>query len=304
MRKSLLHVAMFVLVIGIAGIAQAQATRTWVSGVGDDANPCSRTAPCKTFAGAISKTAPGGIISVLDPGGYGGVTITKSLTIDGTAQIAGSLVTGTNAIVINAGVNDVVVLRNIEIHGVGTGLDAVRILQAKAVFVENCRIQNFSSDGIDVANTSNAIKLYVRDTDIRNNTADGIRLASVAPGTVRAEINTSNISQNGANGVHVAGSNNSATVSNSMLSGNLTGLAVEQNTSSAFIEASTVANNTDGIFAGVGGQTLTVVRISHSAVVNNSGNARTGVGTVVGFSNNMVIFNGGNANLSSSVGEQ
>src|SRR5262245_48964588 len=63
--------------------AYAQATRTWVSGVGDDVNPCSRTAPCKTFAGAISKTAAGGEISVLDPGGFGGVTITKSITING-----------------------------------------------------------------------------------------------------------------------------------------------------------------------------------------------------------------------------
>src|SRR5882724_11080869 len=75
--------------------ANAQATRTWVSGVGDDANPCSRTAPCKTFAGAISKTAGGGEINVLDPGGFGGVTITKSITISSTFE-AGVLVSGTN----------------------------------------------------------------------------------------------------------------------------------------------------------------------------------------------------------------
>ena len=64
-------------------VANAQATRTWISGVGDDANPCSRTAPCKTFAGAISKTAAGGEIDVLDPGGFGAVTITKAITLDG-----------------------------------------------------------------------------------------------------------------------------------------------------------------------------------------------------------------------------
>src|SRR6201992_1224753 len=83
--------------------AQAQASRTWVCGVGDDANPCSRTAPCKTFAGAISKTAAGGEISVLDPGGYGALTITKSISIsDGGAGEAGVLVSGTNGIVVNA----------------------------------------------------------------------------------------------------------------------------------------------------------------------------------------------------------
>src|ERR1700745_3965303 len=81
--------------------AQAQATRTWVSGVGDDANPCSRTAPCKTFAGAISKTANGGEIDVLDPGGFGALTITKSITINATGVTAGVLVAGTNGITIN-----------------------------------------------------------------------------------------------------------------------------------------------------------------------------------------------------------
>src|SRR5438477_3797204 len=70
---SQLHLARLLL-IGALGMliphfAFAQATRTWVSGVGDDVNPCSRTAPCKTFAGAISKTAGGGEIDVLDPGG-------------------------------------------------------------------------------------------------------------------------------------------------------------------------------------------------------------------------------------------
>src|SRR5437762_12810928 len=100
---------MIVLSIGLAASVQAQATRTWVSGVGDDANPCSRTAPCKTYAGAISKTAAGGEISTLDPGGFGAVTITKSITINGDGTLAGILAAGTNGVIINAGVNDVVV---------------------------------------------------------------------------------------------------------------------------------------------------------------------------------------------------
>src|ERR1700755_3437197 len=97
------------LVLAAASAAYAQAPRTWVSGVGDDANPCSRTAPCKTFAGAISKTAAGGEISVLDPGGFGAVTITKSITINGDGTLA-SITTGagTSAIIINAGANDTI----------------------------------------------------------------------------------------------------------------------------------------------------------------------------------------------------
>src|ERR1700741_3390574 len=99
--------------------AHAQATRTWVSGVGDDANPCSRTAPCKTFAGAISKTAVGGVISVLDPGGFGTVTIHKSTPIDGGAVEGSIIASGISGIVVNAGASDQVILRHLAIY-VGT----------------------------------------------------------------------------------------------------------------------------------------------------------------------------------------
>src|SRR6266498_379000 len=119
--------------------AHAQATRTWVSGVGDDVNPCSRTAPCKTFAGAISKTAAGGEISVLDPGGFGAVTITKAITIDGEGTLAGILAATVNGIIVNAGVNDVVHIRNLIINGTSgasIGLNGIRYLAGKRVIVE------------------------------------------------------------------------------------------------------------------------------------------------------------------------
>src|SRR5437016_2205755 len=118
MRLRIFTTAAMVMVALLAGatMASAQATRTWVSGVGDDANPCSRTAPCKTFAGAISKTAPGGEIDVLDPSGFGAVTITKSISIE-SEELAGVLVSGTNAIVIAAGANDNIVLKGLFIEG-------------------------------------------------------------------------------------------------------------------------------------------------------------------------------------------
>ena len=126
-----------VLTLGVASLANAQATRTWVSGVGDDVNPCSRTAPCKTFPGAISKTATGGIINVLDPGGFGGVTITKSITIDGTPFMAGVLASGTNGILVN-GSGAVVTLRGLDINGFGTGFNGIRFLAGRALIVDNC----------------------------------------------------------------------------------------------------------------------------------------------------------------------
>ena len=116
-----------------AGLAGAQASRTWVSGVGDDANPCSRTAPCKTFAGAISKTAAGGEIDALDPAGYGALTITKAITIDGGGgQVASVLVSGTNGIVVQAGPSDQVILRNLRFNGIGTGINGIRWLAGKS----------------------------------------------------------------------------------------------------------------------------------------------------------------------------
>src|SRR3982751_2767192 len=122
------HVLLCLLIMLTFSVAaQAQATRTWVSGVGDDANPCSRTAPCKTFAGAISKTAAGGEINALDPGGFGGVTITKPITISGTGTHASILVSGAHGVTINAGLGDTVTLRNISLQGVGSGLVGVRV---------------------------------------------------------------------------------------------------------------------------------------------------------------------------------
>ena len=137
MRKVMLplriSLTLFVICL-LSNAAQAQATRTWVSGVGDDVNPCSRTAPCKTFAGAISKTAAAGEINCLDPGGFGAVTITKSITIDCSETFGSVLVSGTNGIVISsAGIK--VTLRNLDIQGLNTGLSGILILNAAEVVI-------------------------------------------------------------------------------------------------------------------------------------------------------------------------
>ena len=151
-----------------ANPARAQATRTWVSGVGDDANPCSRTAPCKTFAGAISKTAPGGEINVLDPGGFGAVTITKSISITSVGFEAGVLVSGTNGIVIQVADTDKVLLEGLDIEGLGTGLNGVTILGGGKTTIRRCSIRNFTQNGINLAGTAGA-RAVVEDTTILSN---------------------------------------------------------------------------------------------------------------------------------------
>src|ERR1700704_5245611 len=164
---ALLSLPAIVLAICLwSGAAHAQASRTWVSGVGDDANPCSRTAPCKTFAGAISKTGVSGEINCLDPGGFGAVTITKSITIDCHEVFGSVLVSGTNAIIINAAAGKVV-LRNLNLNGNTTGLKGVSIIAAASVWLEDLMIMQFSQQAI--ADTrSTAGSLYVTNSTLRN----------------------------------------------------------------------------------------------------------------------------------------
>jgi len=159
--------------------AQAQATRTWVSGVGDDANPCSRTAPCKTFAGAISKTATNGEINVLDPGGFGGVTITKAITISSEGFEAGVLVSGTNAIIVNPPAGSDVILRGLDIEGLGTGLNGVQILNGK-VTIDKCTIHNFTQAGVNLFGPAGT-RVVVKDSLVTHN-VNGVNISGNGAG--------------------------------------------------------------------------------------------------------------------------
>src|SRR5258705_10523184 len=169
MRFTLIVSTAVLCLVVMASTAHAQATRTWVSGVGDDANPCSRTAPCKTFAGAISKTVSGGEIDAFGPGGFGAVTITKSITIDGNNTTAGILAASTNGIIINAAGVDVT-LRGLTINGAGSGIVGVRILAANKVYIERSVIFGFQTGtGRGVSDERTAGSLFMTDTIVRNN---------------------------------------------------------------------------------------------------------------------------------------
>jgi hypothetical protein len=207
--------------------AHAQATRTWVSGVGDDANPCSRTAPCKTFAGAISKTAAGGEIDALDPGGFGALTITKSITIDGGGgQVASVLVAGTNGFVVSAGTTDVVIIKNLRFQGLlgngsnpsGAGINGIRVLTAAQTVIENCEIYGFNNNGIDVALTTSG-NVEVLHTQLFNNKANGIGVVA-SSGTAFVQVYNSSVvgSQTGGapfEGGILAGNGGSVAIGNS-----------------------------------------------------------------------------------------
>lgn len=210
------------VLLSFATAASAQSTRTWVSGVGDDVNPCSRTAPCKTWAGAISKTAPKGEISALDPGGFGAVTITKSITLNGDGTLAGILAANTNGVVINAAASDVVTLRRISINGAGTGLVGVKVLQANQVNIEDCDISGFGGvlgRGVSMAPAAGTPKLFIANSRIQNNLDAGV---FVSIGTTM--IVGSSLVGNAGNGLNADGATPVVMISNSTLAMNGTGI--------------------------------------------------------------------------------
>jgi len=184
-----------VLFFALNTAAFAQASRTWVSGVGDDANPCSRTAPCKTFAGAISKTVAKGVISVLDPGGFGVVTITKPITIDGGAVEGSILATGTTGIIINAGSGSVH-LRNLTIDGAGTGIYGVRFISGTELHMDKVVIRNFSRNGV-LFEPNGSSKLVVVNSHFSNNAGAGIQSTPGVSGLGFVSVVNSQLLSNG-----------------------------------------------------------------------------------------------------------
>jgi hypothetical protein len=268
----------------LVGQAQAQATRTWVSGVGDDANPCSRTAPCKTFAGAISKTARNGEINCLDPGGYGAVTITKSITIDCHEEFASILNSGTNGIIVAfdsfaaADNRKTVRLRNININGADTGVTGIRIIggaviAAGVVLIEGCLVDgNFGGAARGISDERSAGgELYISNTTVRNVGTFGITInpANGAAAGQRIDATLDNVRVQNANHGGVFGSNVRALVSRSVFSGNAA--------------------------AGVLGGTAfgaVEVNVSNSAISNNGSGIANGGGTVtIRLSSNDIVFN-------------
>ncbi len=193
-----------VFMLGVAVAASAQATRTWVSGVGDDVNPCSRTAPCKTFAGAISKTATNGEINCLDPAGYGAVTITKSITIDCEDTQGSILSAGTNGVIVNiTSVTDTkksFKLRGVSINGAGTGINGIRILAANNVTLQEVVIDGMTQHGVSVETTTSSLKMLVDATTIRSNAGHGINAFVVLPSTLNLVINNSTFAYNARTG--------------------------------------------------------------------------------------------------------
>ncbi|MDH7972806.1 hypothetical protein QH494_11475 [Sphingomonas sp. AR_OL41] len=313
-RMAAMTMAATLAALCVAAPASAQATRTWISGVGDDANPCSRTAPCKTFAGAISKTASGGEIDCLDPGGFGGVTITKSITLDcGSGpggQVGSILVAGTNGITINAA-NVNVVVRNVTIDGIqgaGTpGLVGIRFLQGNSLTIEHVSINGFGNGGANTTTSGISFEpsvaganLVVRNVDIFNNLQNGIGIKPTGVGTALATLDHVSISTS-AIALQVE-DNSTAVVTNSSFSNNAF-RGVFANSSAGgpvnvSLDSVTVANN---VFFGVVATNATI-RLSNVGVYSNGSTSKiTGTGSILSFGNNRLGTSAGNGGASATL---
>jgi hypothetical protein len=267
-----------VLFLGSAP-AQAQATRTWVSGVGDDVNPCSRTAPCKTFAGAISKTAASGEINCIDPGGFGTVTITKSITIDCGGTFGSILNAGTNGVNVNIA-GGKVTLRNISIDGAGTGVNGVNVIAAAQVLVENVQIFGQTGNGINTSSLASTANIQARNISFEFITGTGVSITTTSGFAIAQISNSSFLGM--ASGI-TAGSNSSVTVTTSVFLQNTTG-AQASGSGSLNVDNSVFTNNTNAVTAGAG----TNVRVSNNSLYDNN-NGFTNSGTMISAGNNKVV---------------
>ncbi len=291
----------------IPASASAQASRTWVSGVGDDANPCSRTAPCKTFAGAISKTAAKGEINTLDPGGFGTLNITKSITVDGSNTQAGVLAAGTTGISVNAAATDRIVLRGLNINGFGTGLNGIRVIQAKSVKVYDTKIFGFTQNGLSFAPTNANAKALIENSVIEDNSGNGVLVAppSAAGNNARVTISNSTIVAN-ACGV---------TATNHLLSGNFpvdcgTAAGVGGGSANANVFGSTI-NDHDATVGATGSAAVftnggsSSIRIGDNLITGNVFGLRAldvGFGGIFSFATNSISGNATNGTPNATIG--
>ncbi len=286
MKITLKIFTFFVFVFAFATFAEAQATRTWVSGVGDDVNPCSRTAPCKTFAGAISKTATNGEINCLDPAGYGAVTITKSITIDCEDTQGSILASLVNGVIVNSSTAHVR-LRGISINGAGNGINCVRAIAAASLVLDEVVCAGFTQHGVSVENSSGVMKVAIWNSSFRNNTGNGINTFITGTGSVTIDVKGSLFSLN-ARGVNL-GVAAKASITDSIVTNHTSeGLRADGGTSQLTAQNNQISNNGTGVFAANGA----AVRIGGNVITLNT----TGLSgaNIFSFGQNSVDGNGAN----------
>lgn len=286
----LLAAGLFLFMPASALAVSGGATRTWVSGVGDDANPCSRTAPCKTFAGAFFKTATGGEIDALDPGGFGPMTITSAVTLSGAGTQASILGSGTNGLNINVPAGQTVVIDDLHINGAGTGLSGISVTGAGRLLVENSEIFGFTNHGIAFTPSAGG-SLQIVDSSIHDNGKDGLLVSPPSSGSDSVTLENSSFDGNGcgvAIGTTTFGTTCTASSGAGAVALDVSGVTIAQNAGTgllvsgtgvrASIAGSTVTSNATGLSAQNGGA-IVAVGVNNNVFGNGADGTPTSTST-------------------------
>jgi hypothetical protein len=285
-----------------AGTVQAQANRTFVSGHGSDTNACSLAAPCRSFAQALTQTSAGGEITILDPGGYGAVTITKAVSIvnDGVGE-AGVTVTSGNAITVSTGAGDVVNLRGLTLVG-GGGQNGIVFGNLGALNIQSCVVRGFGNgitgQGITFVPVGTAA-LNVSDTIVSNVSLDGIVVRPSGAGTVTAAFDRVQAIGNGGFGFSIDGSSSTGavnvTIANSLATNNhssgvLGTSDVGKAPTQVMVSNSVMSNNGTGVEDA--GTNSTTYLAKNTITGNTRAFFNNGVGALLSFGDNYVKGNG------------
>lgn len=294
---SLLFMAIF------ASASMAQLQRSFVSGLGNDMNPCTRTAPCRTFNQAISQTNARGEVYVLDTAGYGPFTINKAISIVAQGVTAGISVFSGDGIDINAGALDTVILRGLTVNNQGTpDGGGIVFIAGGTLHIEGCVVNGFNtSPGLGGINFQGGARLEVKDSILRGNLV-GVDVGATS-GTAQAVIDQVRLEGN-ETGV-VAGTGSKVTVRNSLASGNGNGfLAVSSSAANAElnIENCVASNNSSGIVARSDSTGVATVRVSNSAVTDNNIGLENGGSPAVLLSRGNNTVEGNTNNTAGTVG--
>jgi hypothetical protein len=296
MKRFALLLSVFCLIFAAADASAQLASRTWVAGLGDDANPCTLQLPCKTWAGAFSRTAPGGEMDALDSGGFGPLTINKAITIDGGAgNVAGILGMGVTGFTITANPStDRVLIRNMTINGNNSSFTGIRINSAKSVTIQNVGIYNFSANpgrGIDAQCTS-PCRITIRDTKVDNNSGIGMVFQGAVPNSVFADVYNSSTSNNVSHGVFATNGAIVTLTSHVSSSNGITGLVIDGNGTNVTTFLSTFTNNlAAGVQAGTGPIVTAKLDLGKTVISGNNPGVQIAGAVVRSHNDNNILGN-------------
>ena len=280
--------------------ASAQSTRTWVSGVGDDLNPCSRTAPCKTFTGALANTLPGGEINCLDAGGFGSVTITQAGSIICDNVEAGVLVaSGADGITVAAGSGDAVTISGLDIHGVSGALTGIRLTSAGSLRISNTRVRGFTtatSYGVTLTPTNLISATFMENVTVSNNGSftggGGVLVSPASNASISLSVKHALVQNNGFVGLRMdtvgkVSAGAYVTIDDSSFSSDSTGLTVKSPFGTG-VSSLTVVNSTFTRNAfGVSVNTTYAPYFGNNTITDNStGLLLNGSSPAISFGNN------------------